>query len=106
MIKSQVFSTSGSFAASSCGANALPQPVWSFDFPAAGLEVQMTCAGRVFYRLDGAVATTLDAYMTTTSPLQIYPPGFVSTGIGLTTTSTSTAAGGSPTYSVSAYASA
>ena len=104
--RSDVFSTNGALAASSCGANALPQPQFDFGFIAIGLQVLNSCGPRMFFNLSGGVATTANAYIACGQTLEVWPPNFMSCGLGLTSTSTSTAAGGSPTYSINAWASA
>lgn len=103
---SAFFSTHGSLAASSCGAAALPQPLFDFGFGAAGLRLINTCGPRMFYSLAGTVATTADAYLSSGGSLDITGGGLKSCGLGLTTTSTSTGSGGQPIYSVMAWASA
>ena len=104
-LRSAVFSTNGSLAASSCGAAALPQPIVEFGFPVTALRLVNTCGPRMFYNLSGAAATTVDAYLACADFLEVAYPGFVSCGLGLTSTSTSTGAGGQPLYSVSGVAS-
>ena len=106
-LQSGIFSTNGSLAASSCGAAALPQPLFEFGFPAAGLLVVNSCGPRLFYNLLGQVATTAMGYVTCGQTLQLDGgSGLRTCGLGLTSTSTSTVAGGQPVYGVSAWASA
>jgi hypothetical protein len=104
--RSEVFSTNGILAASSCGAAALPQPQFDYGFLAQGLQIVNTCGGRLFYNLAGRVATTADAFIACGQTMIMDGASFLSCGLSLSTTSTSTAAGGGPVYSISAYSSA
>ena len=106
-LQSAVFSTNGSLAASSCGAAALPQPIFEYGFPAAGLLLVNTCGPRMYYNLAGQAATTAMGYLSSGATLQLDAgSGYRSCGLGLSSTSTSTVAGGSPIYGVTAWASA
>jgi hypothetical protein len=105
-IASAVFSTNGSLAASSCGAAALPQPIFEFGFAAAGLRVVNTCGPRMFFNPSGQAASTADGYLACGEAYTLDAPGFRSCGLGLSSTSTSTATSGQPLYGVTAWASA
>ena len=105
-LQSAVFSTNGALAASSCGAAALPQPLFDFGFPAAGLRIVNTCAPRLYYNLLGQLATTAMGYLSSGEILNIAGGGFQTCGLGLTSTSTSTGASAQPLYGVTAWASA
>lgn len=104
--RSTHFSTNGALAASSCGANALPQPIFDFGFAASALRLVNTCGPRMFFNLSGDPATTADGYLTCGDTLEVIGGGFASTGLGLASTSTSTGSGGQPIYGVTAWASA
>jgi len=104
--RSEVFSTNGALSASSCGAAALAASQFDYGFLAQGVQIVNTCAGRLFYNLSGRVATTADAFIACGQTLIVDGASLLTCGLGLATTSTSTAAGGGPVYSISAYASA
>jgi hypothetical protein len=105
-LQSAVFSTNGALAASSCGANALGQSLLEFGFPASGLRIVNTCGVRMYLNLAGQAATTAMGFLATGETFNLQGEGFRTCGLGLTSTSTSTAAGAQPLYGVTAWASA
>ena len=96
------YSTNHTFAASSCGAAALPQPTFAFGFPAAHLHLANTCGVPVYWTLTGDAATTANGYLST-GEVRLFS-GFRAGTLGLMTTSTSTGAGAQPRVSITAWA--
>jgi hypothetical protein len=106
LITSDVYSTNSALSASSCGANALPSVALDFGFPlgAAGLILNNNSCGRMFFNLAGRAASTQDAYVSSGAVVDLRTPTFRTCGLGLASTTTSTASGAP--YAVTAWASA
>jgi len=97
------YSTNGQLGASSSGAGSL---LLEYGFAAVGLRLYNACGIRLFYNLAGVNATTANAYLTSGAVLQVDGADAGACGLGLVSTSTSTAVGSTPQYALTAWASA